>query len=38
MNELIFLASVLLFLSSVLVLYKLFGKNGLFVFAVFFII
>ncbi len=35
MNELIFLASVLLYLSSVLVLYKLFGKNGLFVFAVF---
>lgn len=35
MNELIFLASVLLFLGSVLLIYKLFGKNGLFLFTVF---
>lgn len=35
MNELIFLGSVLLYLGSVLVLYKLFGRNGLYAFAVF---
>jgi len=35
MNELIFVGSVLLYLGSVLLLYKLFGKNGLFAFAVF---
>ncbi|MCR4722124.1 MAG: queuosine precursor transporter [Lachnospiraceae bacterium] len=34
-NELIFAATVLAFLGSVLLMYKLFGKNGLFVFAVF---
>ncbi len=34
-NELIFVATVLAFLGSVLLMYKLFGKNGLFVFAVF---
>lgn len=35
MNELIFVLTVLLYLGSVLLLYKFFGKNGLFVFAVF---
>lgn len=35
MNNLIFLISVLVYLGSVLLLYKLFGKNGLFAFAVF---
>lgn len=34
-NELIFVITVLLYLGSVLLLYKLFGKNGLFAFAVF---
>lgn len=34
-NELIFAATVLAFLGSVILMYKLFGKNGLFVFAVF---
>lgn len=35
MNELIFVATVLIYLGSVLLLYKLFGKSGLFAFAVF---
>lgn len=35
MNELIFIGTVLLYLGSVLLLYKLFGKNGLYAFAVF---
>lgn len=34
-NELIFLVSVLFYLGSVLLLYKLYGKNGLYAFAVF---
>ncbi|MBR2561337.1 MAG: queuosine precursor transporter [Eubacterium sp.] len=34
-NEWIFIISVVLYLGSVLVLYKLFGKNGLFAFAIF---
>ena len=34
-NELIFIATVLIYLGSVLLLYKLFGKNGLFAFAIF---
>ena len=34
-NELIFIFTVLLYLGSVLLLYKLFGKNGLYAFAVF---
>ena len=34
-NELIFIVTVLLYLGSVLLLYKLFGKNGLYVFAIF---
>ena len=34
-NELIFIISVLLYLGSVLLLFKLFGKNGLYAFAVF---
>lgn len=34
-NELIFILTVLIYLGSVLGLYKLFGKNGLYVFAVF---
>ena len=34
-NELIFIATVLIYLGSVLLLYKVFGKNGLFIFAVF---
>ena len=34
-NELIFISTVLIYLGSVLVLYKLFGKNGLFAFAIF---
>lgn len=34
-NEVLFVGSVLIYLGSVLLLYKLFGKNGLFVFAVF---
>ena len=35
MNELIFAGTVLVYLGSVLLLYWLFGKNGLFAFAVF---
>ena len=34
-NEIIFITTVLLYLGSVLVLYKLFGRNGLYAFAVF---
>ena len=34
-NELIFILTVLVYLGSVLVLYKVFGKNGLFAFAIF---
>ena len=34
-NELIFIMTVLIYLGSVLVLYKLFGKNGLYAFAIF---
>ena len=34
-NELIFIITVLIYLGSVLLLYWLFGKNGLFAFAVF---
>ena len=34
-NELIFIITVLIYLGSVLGLYKLFGKNGLYAFAVF---
>lgn len=34
-NEIIFVVTVLLYLGSVLVLYKCFGKNGLFAFAIF---
>ena len=34
-NELIFILTVLIYLGSVLVLYKVFGKNGLYAFAVF---
>ncbi len=34
-NELLFVISVLFYLGSVLLLYKLFGKNGLFAFAIF---
>ena len=34
-NELIFILTVLIYLGSVLVLYKLFGKNGLYAFAIF---
>ncbi len=34
-NELIFVSTVLIYLGSVLVLYKLFGKNGLYAFAIF---
>lgn len=34
-NELIFILSVLIYLGSVLGLYKLFGKNGLYAFAIF---
>ena len=34
-NELIFFLSVLIFLGCVLVLYKIFGKNGLYLYAVF---
>ena len=34
-NEIIFIGTVLIYLGSVLVLYKLFGKNGLFAFAIF---
>ena len=34
-NEVIFAVTVLLYLGSVLLLYKLFGKNGLYTFAIF---
>ncbi|MBQ4482048.1 MAG: queuosine precursor transporter [Lachnospiraceae bacterium] len=34
-NEIIFILTVLIYLGSVLVLYKLFGKNGLYAFAIF---
>lgn len=34
-NELLFIISALIYLGSALVLYKLFGKNGLFAFAIF---
>ena len=34
-NELIFIITVLVYLGSVLGLYRLFGKNGLYAFAVF---
>ena len=34
-NELIFIATVLIYLGCVLLLYKLFGKNGLFAFSIF---
>lgn len=34
-NELIFIITVLIYLGSVLFLYKIFGKNGLFAFAIF---
>ena len=34
-NEWIFLITVLIYLGSVLALYKLFGRNGLYIFAVF---
>lgn len=35
MNELLFVLTVLLCLTGVLVVYKLFGKNGLYIFTVF---
>lgn len=34
-NELIFIISILMYLGSVLLLYKLYGKNGLYAFAIF---
>ena len=34
-NELIFIITVIIYLGSVLLLYKLLGKNGLFAFAIF---
>ena len=34
-NELLFIGSVLIYLGCVLLFYKLFGKNGLFAFAIF---
>lgn len=34
-NELIFIVTVLAYLGSVLILYKLFGRNGLYAFAIF---
>ncbi len=34
-NELIFISTVLVYLGSVLVLYRIFGKNGLYAFAIF---
>ena len=34
-NELIFILTVLIYLGSVLILYKAFGKNGLYAFAIF---
>lgn len=35
MNNMLFIASVLVYLAAVLLLYKFYGKNGLFIFAVF---
>jgi hypothetical protein len=35
MNEWIFVGSVLIYLGSVLLLYRMFGKNGLFAFSIF---
>jgi uncharacterized integral membrane protein (TIGR00697 family) len=35
MNELLFIGTILIYLGSVLGLYKLFGKNGLYAFAIF---
>lgn len=35
MNEILFILSVLFFLGSVIVLYRLFGRNGLYVFTAF---
>lgn len=35
MNELLFIGSVLFFLGSVLIIYRLFGRSGLFVFTAF---
>lgn len=35
MNNIIFIGCVLIYLGSVLIMYKLFGKNGLYVFTVF---
>lgn len=35
MNNLIFVVSILFYLGSVLLLYKLFGRNGLYIFTVF---
>ena len=34
-NELIFIITVLIYLGSVLALYRLFGRNGLYAFAIF---
>ena len=34
-NELIFISTVLVYLGSVLILYRIFGKNGLYAFAIF---
>ena len=34
-NEFIFISTVLVYLGSVLVLYRIFGKNGLYAFAIF---
>ena len=34
-NEILFIAAVLIYLGSVVLLYKLFGRNGLFAFAIF---
>lgn len=34
-NEIVFIITVLIYLGSVLLLYKFFGKNGLFAFAIF---
>lgn len=34
-NEIIFILTVLIYLGSVLLLYKVFGKNGLYAFAIF---
>ena len=34
-NEVIFIVTALLYLGSVIALYKFFGKNGLYAFAIF---